>query len=382
MENKPLEGILVIDFSQYLSAPSASLRLADLGARVIKIEKPQTGDNCRSLYFSNLVMNGESSMFHAINRNKQSYCADLKVEDDRKKVYKLIEKADVVMHNFRPGVVEKLGIDFDTVKSINPGIVYAELSGYGKEGVWKNKPGLDLLLQSISGLTQLNGNDGAGPVPIGLAVVDILSGAHLAQGILSCLYRKVTTGKGGRVEVSMLESALEYQFESVTCFHRDGGKPTVRPKSNSAHAYLGAPYGVYPTKNGHLALAMGSIPVLGDLLGCPALKNYETPQSWFDKRDEIKDILANHLQTKNTADWLAVLEPADFWCAEVMNWKTLFDKEAFKILNMIQEVSMSDGYKFKTTRCPIQVNSGWLTSEIGTPKLGEHTAVIQKEFSL
>ena len=104
-------------------------------------------------------------------------------EDDRKKVYKLIEKADVVMHNFRPGVVEKLGIDFDTVKSINPGIVYAELSGYGKEGVWKNKPGLDLLLQSISGLTQLNGNDGAGPVPIGLAVVDILSGAHLAQGI-------------------------------------------------------------------------------------------------------------------------------------------------------------------------------------------------------
>ena len=104
------------------------------------------------------------------------------------------------------------------------------------------------------------------------------------------MYRKVTTGKGGRVEVSMLESALEYQFESVTCFHRDGGKPTVRPKSNSAHAYLGAPYGVYPTKNGHLALAMGSIPVLGDLLGCPALKNYETPQSWFDKRDEIKDI--------------------------------------------------------------------------------------------
>ena len=114
-------------------------------------------------------------------------------------------------------------------------------------------------------LLRLNGNDGAGPVPIGLAVVDLLSGAHLAQGILACLYRKVSTGKGGRVEVSMLESALEYQFESVTCFHRDGGMPTVRPKSNSAHAYLGAPYGIYGTKNGAIALAMGSIPVLGDL---------------------------------------------------------------------------------------------------------------------
>ncbi|WP_067146492.1 CaiB/BaiF CoA transferase family protein [Pseudotamlana agarivorans] len=378
---KPLEGILVIDFSQYLSGPSASLRLADLGARVIKIEKPETGDLGRGLYFSNVVMNGASSMFHAINRNKQSYAANMKAAEDREKVYQLIRKADVLIHNFRPGVVNKLGIDFETIKSINPEIIYAELSGYGKEGVWKDKPGLDLLLQSLSGLTQLNGNDGAGPIPIGLAVVDILSGAHLAQGILACLYRKETTGEGGRVEVSMLESALEYQFESITCYFRDGGQPTIRPKSNSAHAYLGAPYGVYATKNGAMALAMGSIPFIGGLIGCEALSKYETPESWFNQRDEIKDILAKHLATKDTKSWLAVLEPADIWCAEIMDWKTLMDQDAFKILEMIQEVNMADGYRYKTTRCPIQINGTWLTSEIGSPVLGEHNEKINKELA-
>lgn len=380
--NKPLEGILVIDFSQYLSAPSASLRLADLGARVIKIEQPETGDRCRNLYFSNLELNGESSMFHAINRNKQSYQANLKSKDDREKVYQLIKQADVVMHNFRPGVVDRLGIDFETIRQLNPEIIYAELSGYGKEGVWKDKPGFDLLIQSISGLTQLNGNDGAGPVPIGLAVIDILSGAHLCQGIVACLYRKITTGQGGRVEVSMLESALEYQFESVTAFFRDGGQPTQRTRSNCANAYLGAPYGIYETLNGHLALAMGSIPFLGELLECEELTKYETPESWFIQRDEIKNILEDHLKTRETESWLALLEPADIWCAKVMDWKTLFDTEAFKLLKMIQTVNMSDGYRYKTTRCPIRINDEFLTSELGTPKLGEHNKVIEEEFKI
>ena len=379
---KPLEGILVIDFSQYLSAPSASLRLADLGARVIKIEQPETGDLTRSLHFSNLVINDESSMFHAINRNKESYQADMRSEVERDKVYQLIKQADVLIHNFRPGVVSRLGIDYETILNINPDIIYSELSGYGKEGVWKDKPGLDLLIQSISGLTQLNGNAGAGPVPIGLGVVDILSGAHLCQGILACLYQKVTKGVGAHVEVSMLESAIEYQFESITAFYRDGGAPTIRPKSNSAHAYLGAPYGVYETLNGHLALAMGQIPFLGELLACEALLPYTDVAGWFTQRDEIKLILAAHLKTRNTQEWLAILEPADIWCAEVMDWKTLFDTEAFKILEMVQDVTMSDGYTSKTTRCPITINDAWLRSEMGAPKLGEHNASIAQEFAL
>ncbi|WP_109830908.1 CaiB/BaiF CoA transferase family protein [Reichenbachiella versicolor] len=377
---KPLEGILVLDFSQFLSGPSASLRLADLGARVIKIEQPNTGDICRELYISHVEMNGESSIFHAINRNKQSYQVDLKDEAQRSKVYELIKKADVVMHNFRPGVVDRLGIDYETVARLNPAVVYGEISGYGKDGPWKDKAGQDLVVQAISGLTYLSGNNGAGPVPMGIAIVDMLAGIHLAQGILSCLVRKGNTGEGGLIEVSMLESIMELQFESVTTYHMDGGEPTERTKTSNAHPYLGAPYGIYPTKDGYMALAMGSIPVLGELMSCDELLRFESFESWYDERDEIKDILSGHLKTQHTQHWLDILEPADIWCADVMNWDRLLDQEAFKVLDMIQEVNMSDGYKYDTTRCPIRINDELLTSAIGTPKLGEHNDVIEKEF--
>ncbi|MBJ7880139.1 CaiB/BaiF CoA transferase family protein [Gelidibacter salicanalis] len=379
---KPLEDILVIDLSQFLSAPSATLRLADLGARVIKVERPLEGDICRKLYVSNVNMNGDSSLFRAINRNKESFQADLKNEVEKQQVLKLIEKADVLVHNFRPGVIERLGFDYDTIIKINPEIVYGEISGYGKEGPWKTKPGQDLLAQSLSGLTWLNGNDGSGPTPVGLAIADILSGSHLVQGILAALIKKGKTGKGSKVSVSMLESIIDFQFESITTFYHDGGQPTTRPKSNSAHAYLGAPYGVYKTQNGYLALAMVSIPVIGELIGCEELTNYPEPASWFTKRDEIKVILANKLNTNTTEHWLSILEPADIWCANVMDWETLFNRDGFKALNMIQNVKMGDGFEYKTTRCPIKIDGEYLTSSLGSPILGEHNAKIANEFNV
>ncbi|MBJ6367706.1 CaiB/BaiF CoA transferase family protein [Snuella sedimenti] len=379
---KPLEDILVIDLSQFLSGPSASLKLADLGARVIKIERPETGDICRKLYVSNVNVNGNSTVFHAINRNKESFTADLKSSTDLERLIKLIKRADVVIHNFRPGVIERLGLDYKTLTKINPEIVYGEISGYGKEGPWKAKPGQDLLLQSLSGLTWLSGNKSDGPVPMGLAIVDIISGAHLVQGILAALIRKGITGKGAKVEVSMLESVIDLQFETITTFYADGGQPVERTKSNNAHSYLGAPYGIYKTKDGYLALAMGKIPILGNLLKCEALTAYKTPSSLFDKREEIKYILSKHLMTGTTKQWLAILEPADIWCSEVMDWKTLMETEAYQSLQMEQMVEMGDGFKFKTTRCPIRIDGEILLSPKGTPNLGEHNKHIVSEFNL
>jgi CoA:oxalate CoA-transferase len=176
---KLLEDILVVDFSQFLSGPSASLRLADLGADVIKVERPGTGDICRQLYVSDVVLEGESTIFHAINRNKRSYAADLKDSEDLERIKLLLEKADVVMHNFRPGVMERIGLDYEAVKKINPAVVYAEISGYGTVGPWKDLPGQDLLLQAASGLTWLSNNSSENPTPMGVAVVDILAGTHI-----------------------------------------------------------------------------------------------------------------------------------------------------------------------------------------------------------
>ncbi|ACU04955.1 CaiB/BaiF CoA transferase family protein [Pedobacter heparinus] len=377
---KALEDYLVVDFSQFLSGPSASLRLADMGARVIKIERSGVGDICRTLYTSNVIMNGESSVFHAINRNKESFELDLKNEEDCKMVRELLEKADVMIHNFRPGVMERLGFGYADVQQLNKSIIYAELSGYGTEIEGKGKPGQDLLLQSVTGLTWLSGNANSGPVAMGLSIVDMLAGSHLAQGILACLFRKISTGTGGLVQVSMIESAYDFQFETITTFMNDGAELPERTVHNNANAYLGAPYGIYKTADGFIALAMGSIPVLAALLGCKAMEVFTDPAEAYDKREEIKAILAAHLQTAATKSWLAVLEPADIWCSEVLNWKELMEHEGFKALNMIQEVEMEDGYRYQTTRCPIKIDGELLVSSKGSPKLGQDNERIINQF--
>jgi CoA:oxalate CoA-transferase len=378
---KPLEGTLVVDFSQFLSGPPASLRLADLGAGVVKIERPDGGDLCRQLYISSVDVDGDSTLFHSINRNKESFTADLKKPEDRDLVWTLLQKADVAIQNFRPGVVEKLGFDYATVSARNPRIVYGEISGYGKEGPWRDKPGQDLLVQSLSGLTWLNGDADQGPVPLGLSVVDMFAGAHLVQGVLACMVRRGITGRGGRVEVSLLESILDFQFELITTYLNDGGKLPQRSAINNANAYLGAPYGVYSTKDGYLALAMGSLKRLGDLLACPALFAYSDPQSPFTHRDEIKKILADLLQTQTTAHWLSILEPADIWCADVFTWPRLMQHEGFQVLEMIQEIKRNAETTLKTTRCPIRIDGEVLTSDRGAPRLGQDTDRLAHEFS-
>ena len=379
---RPLEGLLVIDFSQFLAGPSASLRLADLGARVVKIERPQGGDLCRQLYISNLELDGVSTLFHSINRNKESFAADLKNPQDRERVRELLRHADVTIQNFRPGVMEKLGFDCETVRALNPRLIYGEVTGYGNQGPWRNKPGQDLLLQSLSGLTWLSGNADQPPVPFGLAVVDLFAGAHLVQGILACLVRRGISGAGGKVEVSLLESILDFQFEVLTTHLNDGGQLPHRSAVNNAHAYLGAPYGIYATADGFLALAMGSVTRLGELLGCPALLAYSDPKSLFDRRDEIKTILAAHLKTGATTRWLSILEPADVWCSDVYTWPKLFEQEGFQALDMIQEAGTQAGVRLRTTRCPIRIDGELLKSPRGAPRLGEHTEGLAWEFSL
>ena len=353
---KPLENLVVFDFSQFLAGPAAAMRLADLGARVIKIERPGTGDICRQLYISNLGVEGDSTLFHSINRNKQGYAANLKDPADLEKIRYLISKADVLIENFRPGVMDKLGLGYEAVRTINPRLVYATVTGYGSQGPWVGKPGQDLLAQSMSGLSWLTGDEGDGPVPMGLAVADLTASAHLVQGILACLVRRGVTSEGGRVEVSLLESILDLQFEVITTHLNDGEKSPQRSAVRNAHAYLGAPYGIYATADGHLALAMGSIPVLGELLNCPALLAYQERQSWFDQRDEIKSILRDHLTTNTTTHWLSILEPADIWCADVLSWERLRQTEGYRVLDMEQEVLCPAGTPLKTLRCPIRID--------------------------
>jgi crotonobetainyl-CoA:carnitine CoA-transferase CaiB-like acyl-CoA transferase len=376
-----LQGLLVIDFSQFLAGPSATLRLADLGARVIKVERPDGGDLGRQLYISNLELDGDSTLFHSINRNKESFTADLKQEEDRRQVRELLKRADVMVQNFRPGVIQKLGFDYETVKQSNPGIVYGEVTGYGQKGPWRNKPGQDLLVQSLSGLPWLNGDADQPPVPFGLAVVDLFAGAHLVQGILAALVRRGVKGVGGKVEVSLMESILDAQFEVLTTYMNNGNRLPQRSRVNNAHAFLGAPYGIYATSDGYLALAMGSVVRLGQLLRSQELLRY-ADEDIFDHREPIKEILGSILKQQATEHWLAILEPADVWCSDVFDWNKLFAHEGFKALDMVQQVARRGGVGLATTRCPIRLDGQILKSSVGAPRLGADTEQIRKEFSL
>ncbi|MXN45390.1 CoA transferase [Shinella kummerowiae] len=377
-----LAGLTVLDMSQFLSGPYCSLRLLDLGARVIKIERPDGGDLSRRLYLSDTEVGGDSTLFHAINRGKESLGVDLKNPDDLAFLRTLIAKADVLIQNFRPGVIERLGLDYAAVKAINPSIVYASISGYGEDGPWVMRPGQDLLAQARSGLMWLNGDEEQGPVPFGLAVADMLAGANACQGILAALVRRGISGKGAFIQTSLLESLVDFQFEVLTTHLNDGGRRPKRSGFRSAHAYLSAPYGVYPAKDGYLAIAMTPIGRLQDLLQIEVLAPFrDDSKAWFTARDAIKQIIAERIATQTVEHWLAILEPADIWCSKVLEWPELLSSDGFRVLDMLQTVTREDDVSIGTTRCPVRVDGRRPSGGRAAPRVGEHSDRIRAEFT-
>lgn len=377
---KPLEGLIVLEFCQFLAGPSAGLKLADLGARVIKIERPIKGEACRQLSIKDLFVDDSSLLFHTINRNKESFAADLKNPEDLILIKKLIAKADIMTHNFRPGVMEKIGLDFNETLTINPKIIYGTITGYGNIGPWAKKPGQDLLLQSLSGLSWLSGRKSQGPVPFGLAVADLMCGNHFVQGILAALLKRAKTGKGVLVEVSLLESVLDVQFEAITSFLNDGGQlPERGDVKGSAHAFLSAPYGVYQTQHGFISLAMGDLIFIGKTLGVDLTK-YADKQDWFTFRDEIRALLAEKIITQTSDYWLNLLQKQGIWCGKVLNYEELDNQSFVSELQLKQTVQNSAGEKLVTTRSPIQLDGKILTSKKAAPSVGEDNVKIHEQF--
>jgi crotonobetainyl-CoA:carnitine CoA-transferase CaiB-like acyl-CoA transferase len=381
--HKPIEGLLVIDFSQFLSGPSAGLRLADFGARVIKIERPDGGDLCRRLYISNQELDGDSTLFHSINRNKQSFGANLKEEADRRQVLRLLEKADVMIENFRPGVIERLGLDYEAVCAVNPRIVYTSISGYGQVGPWVDKPGQDLLVQSISGLTRLGGSgpgrsrsggsgledsDATVPMPFGLAIADMMAGSHAVQGILACLVRRGITGKGGKVEINLLESTVDAMVSEWTehwASETTGGSAMSRERPASRNFAE-----IYATADGYIAIA------------CEAEQRIAEAAQSEAQGDNINviDWLRERLLPLTADKGLIWLNSHDIPCAKAYTWDELLEHPGFQCLQMTQEVCRTNGTPLRTLRCPIRIDGELLTSPTGSPRIGEHTDMILKEL--
>lgn len=382
--SRPLEGYLVLDFSQFLAGPMAAMRLGDLGARVIKIERPPSGDIGRGLAFGGIVEDGDTLSFHITNRNKESYAADLKNAEDFARVWNLVEHADVIVQNFRPGVMDRLGLGYDAVRKVNPNVVYGSITGYGSSGPFSARPGQDLLAQSISGLPWLNGSADNPPIPVGIALADIITSIHLAHGITAALLKKERYGVGSLVETSLLESLLDLQYELISAHLNDTSVVVARGATHSAHAFLQAPYGTYPTADGYIALAMGSVPKLGELIGLSALLEFDDPETWWSHQAQITALLAAHLPTQTTEHWLELLDVADFWCAPVLTLSELVNHEGFHAMSMDQEFTRESAsgetVALKTTRAPVRFDGEPLRSAGGAPRVGQHTEAVDKEL--
>ncbi|MFT3985111.1 MAG: CoA transferase [Lachnospiraceae bacterium] len=349
---KPLAGIKVLDFSDDLAGPSSALKLADLGAEVLKIESP-AGEGGRMLTVPGSEIEGISPLFCAVNRSKEGKRLDLNAEAGQAEAKQLIKDADVVIFSRD---AELPLFTYETVREWNPLIIYGEVSGYGPKGAWSKKTAHDLLAQCMTGLPYLNGNADEAPIPLGLPVAELFAGQHLAQGVMAALIRRQKKQTGACIQVSLAESVLDIQFEVFSTFLNDGHQLPQRCEVNNANAYINAPYGVYETKEGFIALALCSIPVLGEVLGCKELLAYTDEVEWATKRDQIKAILKEYLKSETAAFWMEKLEAADIWGAKVLNWSDLVKTDGFQVLEMVQDIKRNGKEMFKTTRCPISIN--------------------------
>jgi len=370
----PLSGLRVLDFSQFLAGPYAALKLADMGADVVKVERVGTGDLSRHLYLTDTRIGGESTIFHAINRNKRSIAVDMKSDADRAAIRELVRGADVVLQNFRPGVMDRLGFGYEAVRDLNPKVVYGSVTGYGTEGPWVDLPGQDLLAQARSGMMWLTGGAQDGPVAVGLPIGDVLAGAALAHGVLAALFRRERHGVGGLVETSLMEVLADLQFELLTTWLNDGGRMPQRSAQNPAHAYLAAPYGVYATQDGHVAIAMGKLDLLARITGLEPTTATLDP---FAERDRIKAGLATALATRPTAEWMEAFITADIWAAPVMDWRDLMASGVMETLDMLQEVRRG-GVELRTTRLPIKFDGHRPAAARAAPELGDANDLLIK----
>jgi crotonobetainyl-CoA:carnitine CoA-transferase CaiB-like acyl-CoA transferase len=374
-----LTGVRILAFTQFLLGPAACQYLADMGADVIKVEPPGRGAWERSWAGAETFINGVSAFFMLANRNLRSVTLNLKTERGLEVARKLAAKTDVVVENYRPGVLDRLGLGYERIKELNPNVIYASGSGYGSDGPYSHLPGQDLLLQAISGLGANTGTESAGPTVSAAAIVDQHSASLLAMGILGALLHRERTGEGQRVEVIMMEAALDIQTEPVV-YHLNGAR-LRRPKTPVADTFHSVPYGFYATADGHLAISMAPIKSIAEVLGRPAsLEPYEDPTIAFSQRDEIRAALDPYFRERTTAEWLDVLRGHGIWCAPVNTLMETFDDVAVKHMAPVLEFDHPRAGRVRVLKHPVHYSSGVATLRRPPPELGEHTAEVLGEL--
>ena len=374
-KSSALSDIKILDFSHLLAGPFATQILGDYGAEVFKIERIHVGDDFRRWNFFNKKVGGYSSAsYMAWNRNKRSIALDIRKDEAKKIIYKMVESCDVVIQNFRPGVMAKRGYGYDDFKKINPKIIYCSGSGYGESGPYLNKPGQDLLLQGISGLAKNTGRSSYPPTQLGAGIADQLGSLNMVIGILSALHYCNRTGRGQEIKVDLMSALLQHQLQEFVAV-LNLNQEFERPESGVGHPGSGAPFGIYKTKDDYITIAVASLEDLSQILEDEGLKKYSEGPS-----DEIFHYIEN--LTKNfTTEFLdKKLSEKGCWSASLKTHKQVYDDPQVKHMNMFTTFHHKNYGEVKTVSPAVKMSETPTKVSRPVPMIGEHGFEILKEF--
>ncbi len=372
-----LDGVKILDLSSALAGPYCTMMLADMGAEVIKVEPPE-GDVSRS--WGPPFIEGESSYFLSINRNKKSIVINLKSEKGKEIVLKLAEKCDVFVENFRPGVAKRLGVDYETVKKVNPKIIYCSISGFGQEGPYRDYPAFDQILQGMGGLMSITGEPGRPPVKVGIPITDIAAGMFAAYGIVCALFYREKTGKGQYVDVSMLDSQVAWLTYQAGRYFATGEIPGP---IGSGHPLI-VPYQAFKTKDGYINIAAGNDNLFRSLckvLGVEHLADdprFNTNPKRVENREELVKILEEIFVQKATGEWLELIRKAGVPCGPIYNVADVVNDPQVLFRKMVVEIDHPKSGRIKVTGVPVKLSESPGDVRLPPPMLGQHTVDILK----
>lgn len=373
-----LGDVTVADFTQLMAGGWAAQKLGDMGADVVKIEPPG-GEFQREMSYSGEYLDGVGIGHLAMNRNKRSVALDLKTEEGLDVAERIVSEADVLMQNFRPGVMERLNLDYESVTEINPEIVYVSVSAYGEDGPYAERPGQDLLYQASTGLASYTGRAGEPPTPAGTVVVDEHTATLVALHTMHALYYRKRTGEGQKIEGSLFNSAIDLQCNEIT-FTTNTGTGLERGAKTQGHPYLYPPYGIYETADGHAAIGQVPIERVAEALGIDALREYESQKELFENRDRIHDIIEEHTANRETEALVEVLVDADIQAAAVEPPESVVDHPQATHADMVLDIEHPNGGEFTTTGVPVKHSKTPGRVNRRPPSVGEHNEEVLAEL--
>lgn len=374
----PLKGIKVLDLTRVVSGPFCTLLLADFGADVIKVEAPNSADPSR---VTGILGKGENPYFVHLNRNKRAITVNMKTEAGKEIIRRMAKESDVLVENFRPGVMDRLGLGYEELKKINPGLVYAAVSGFGKDGPYKNRPAFDFIAQAISGFMSLNGSADMAPLRVGIPISDTIAGLYAAFGILAALREKENTGLGQEVQCAMVDGLISMFTFASGAYFATGNLP---PRNGNDHMVV-APYGLFEASDEPIAIAPSTDKTwlslcqaleLNDLIDDP---RFDTAEKRRDNRSQINAIVADSLKTKTRNEWIDILNGAGVPCGPVNNLAQAFSDPQIIHQEMILESDQPSG-PVKMPGFPVKLSKNPAGLNRPSPQVGMHNAEVLAEL--